>query len=175
MIRPTALVSRFTSTHPSAALAALLSACVLTAAACTGGEESKPAATAAPEAAAPAAEAPAPAAPSKVVTTASGLQYQVITAGSGKSPATTDSVTVHYRGTLQDGTEFDSSHKRGEPATFPLNRVIKGWTEGLQLMKEGATYKFTIPPDLAYGKRGAGALIGPDATLNFEVELISVN
>jgi len=110
-----------------------------------------------------------------VKTTASGLQYKVIKEGKGASPKATDSVTVHYSGTLIDGTEFDSSYKRGEPATFPLNGVIRGWTEGLQLMKEGAKYEFYIPSELAYGERGAGGAIGPNATLVFTVELISVN
>jgi len=98
-----------------------------------------------------------------------------VTAGSGKTPGLTDSVTVHYRGTLIDGTEFDSSFKRGQPVTFPVNGVIKGWTEALQLMKEGDKWQLFIPADLAYGERGAGASIGPYATLIFEVELIKVN
>ena len=110
-----------------------------------------------------------------VVALPSGLQYTVITPGTGKMPSSTDSVTVHYRGTLIDGTEFDSSFKRGKPATFPLNRVIKGWTEGVALMKEGATWEFVIPPQLAYGSSGAGRSIGPNETLIFEVELIKVN
>ena len=105
----------------------------------------------------------------------SGLQYKVLTAGSGKSPGSSDSVTVHYRGTLIDGTEFDSSIKRGQPATFPVNGVIKGWTEALQLMKVGAKWQLFIPSDLAYGERGAGANIGPHATLIFDVELIKIN
>lgn len=109
-----------------------------------------------------------------VVTTASGLQYEVLTEGSGASPSATDSVTVHYRGTTIDGTEFDSSYSRGAPATFPLNRVIAGWTEGVQLMKEGAKYRFYIPSDLAYGPRGAGQAIGPNSTLIFDIELIKV-
>ncbi|TRZ97701.1 MAG: FKBP-type peptidyl-prolyl cis-trans isomerase [Deltaproteobacteria bacterium] len=104
----------------------------------------------------------------------SGLQYREITPGKGKSPKATDTVTTHYKGTLIDGTEFDSSYKRGEPATFPVAGVIKGWTEALQLMKEGAKWQLFIPPNLAYGERGAGRDIGPDATLVFEVELISV-
>jgi len=110
-----------------------------------------------------------------VVTTQSGLQYEILASGSGKSPSASDSVTVHYRGTLTDGTEFDSSHKRGQPAVFPVNRVIPGWTEALQLMKEGDKWKLTIPPQLAYGERGAGKLIPPNSTLVFEVELIKVN
>lgn len=109
-----------------------------------------------------------------VKTLPSGLQYEVIKAGAGKQPAATDTVTVHYKGTLINGTEFDSSYKRGQPASFPLNQVIKGWTEGVQLMKEGAKYRFFIPPQLAYGARGAGGLIGPNSTLIFDVELISV-
>lgn len=110
-----------------------------------------------------------------VKTTASGLQYTVIREGSGKSPAATDEVEVNYRGTLLDGTEFDSSYKRNEPISFPLNRVIPGWTEGVQLMKEGAKYKFFIPSNLAYGSRGTpGGPIGPDETLIFEVELLKV-
>lgn len=122
-----------------------------------------------------AAPAAAPATGGKVVTTASGLQYEVLVSGTGKSPTATDKVTVNYRGTLTDGTEFDSSYKRGQPAVFPVNRVIPGWTEALQLMKEGDKWKLTIPPQLAYGERGAGKLIPPNSTLVFEVELIKVN
>jgi len=110
-----------------------------------------------------------------IVTTASGLQYFVFTAGTGASPKAADNVTVHYKGTTIDGKEFDSSYGRGAPATFPLNRVIAGWTEGLQLMKEGAKYRFFIPSNLAYGERGAGRDIGPNAALIFDVELIKVN
>ncbi len=110
-----------------------------------------------------------------VKTTKSGLQYLVIKEGSGPSPKATDRVKVHYNGVLVDGTEFDSSFKRGEPAVFPLDRVIKGWTEGLQLMKPGARYKFFVPSELAYGERGAGGgLIGPNAVLMFEVELLGI-
>ncbi len=109
-----------------------------------------------------------------VKTTASGLQYKMVKDGSGTPPKATDSVVVNYRGTLIDGTEFDSSYKRGEPATFPVNQVIKGWTEALQLMKPGSKYELFIPSNLAYGERGAGADIGPNATLKFEVELLSV-
>jgi FKBP-type peptidyl-prolyl cis-trans isomerase FkpA len=108
-----------------------------------------------------------------VTVTESGLQYEVITAGESKQPKATDTVKVHYRGTLLDGTEFDSSYSRGTPATFPLNRVIAGWTEGLQLMKEGAKFKFHIPSELAYGARSTGA-ITPHSTLLFEVELLEV-
>ena len=109
-----------------------------------------------------------------VKTLPSGLQYKVVKEGNGKSPKATDTVSVHYRGTLIDGTEFDSSIKRGEPAEFPVNRVIKGWTEALQLMKEGDKWMLYIPSNLAYGERGAGADIGPNETLIFEVELLKV-
>ncbi len=109
-----------------------------------------------------------------IVTTASGLQYEIIEPGEGASPSASDSVTVHYKGTTIDGNVFDSSYDRGAPATFPLNRVIAGWTEGLQLMKEGAKYRFFIPAELAYGERGAGRAIGPNSTLIFDVELLKV-
>lgn len=111
---------------------------------------------------------------SGVKTTASGLQYIVEKEGSGTPPAAADTVTVNYRGTLIDGTEFDSSYKRGEPATFPVSGVIKGWTEALQLMKKGAKYKLFIPSSLAYGDRGAPPDISPNSTLIFEVELLDV-
>ncbi|MEH3111945.1 FKBP-type peptidyl-prolyl cis-trans isomerase [Pedobacter terrae] len=110
-----------------------------------------------------------------VQTTASGLQYEVLTAGTGVKPQATDSVLVHYKGTLLNGKQFDSSYDRGEPISFPLNRVIPGWTEGVQLMPAGSKYKFFIPYNLAYGERGAGADIPPYSTLIFEVELLKVN
>lgn len=110
-----------------------------------------------------------------ITVTDSGLQYKVLLEGTGNSPKATDRVTVHYEGTLTDGTVFDSSYERGQPIDFGLNQVIRGWTEGVQLMKEGAKYKFFIPSELAYGSRGAGALIGPDEDLIFTVELIRVN
>jgi FKBP-type peptidyl-prolyl cis-trans isomerase FklB len=109
----------------------------------------------------------------EISTTASGLQYEVLEEGTGASPSETSEVTVHYTGKLVDGTVFDSSVERGQPATFPLNRVIVGWTEGLQLMKEGAKYRFHIPYNLAYGENGTGP-IPPYATLIFDVELIEV-
>lgn len=109
-----------------------------------------------------------------VVVTASGLQYTVIKEGTGKSPKATDKVKCHYEGFLTNGTVFDSSVQRGEPATFPLNMVIKGWTEGLQLMKEGAKYRFFIPYNLAYGEAGSAGAIPPYAALIFDVELIEV-
>ena len=111
----------------------------------------------------------------KVQTTASGLQYEVLTEGTGPKPSATSSVTVHYKGTLTDGKVFDSSYDRGQPATFPLNRVIKGWTEGLQLMSEGSKYRLTIPPSLGYGPAGIPGTIPPNATLVFDVELIKIN
>ena len=110
-----------------------------------------------------------------VTTTASGLQYEVLTNGTGATPVETDQVTVHYHGTLVDGTVFDSSVERGQPATFPVNGVIPGWVEALQLMNIGSKYKLYIPSDLAYGERGAGGSIGPNETLIFEVELLSIN
>ena len=111
-----------------------------------------------------------------VIVTASGLQYKVLLEGSGKQPLSTDMVTVHYEGTLTNGTVFDSSISRGQPAEFPLNRVITGWTEGVQLMKEGAKYMFFIPSDLAYGESGTpGGPIGQNEDLIFTVELIRVN
>ena len=110
-----------------------------------------------------------------VVSLPSGLQYEVIKKGTGtKSPAATDTVTVHYKGTTIDGAEFDSSYSRGSPTSFPLNRVIPGWTEGVQLMKVGDTYRFYIPSDLAYGEQGAGGSIAPNSALIFDVELIEI-
>ncbi len=109
-----------------------------------------------------------------VKTLPSGLQMKTIQEGTGKSPKATDTVVVHYRGRLLNGTEFDSSHKRGMPAEFAVNRVIKGWTEGLKLMKEGGKAELYIPSELAYGSQGSGSSIGPDEALIFEVELISI-
>ena len=109
-----------------------------------------------------------------VKTTASGLQYKVLTAGKGKKPKADETVTVNYRGTLIDGTEFDSSYKRGQPATFPVKGVIPGWTEALQLMEEGSKWMIYLPSNLAYGAHGAGGLIGPNSALIFEVELVSI-
>ena len=109
-----------------------------------------------------------------IASTDSGLQYEILTPGTGTtSPKATDNVTVHYKGTTIDGKEFDSSYSRGEPTSFPLNGVIPGWTEGVQLMKEGAKYRFYIPSELAYGERGAGP-IAPNSTLIFDVELIKI-
>ncbi len=112
---------------------------------------------------------------STVTTTASGLQYKIIESGGGATPSDTSTVTVHYAGRLIDGTEFDSSYKRGEPASFPVNGVIPGWTEALQLMQEGDKWELTIPYDIAYGERGSGRSIPPYATLVFDVELVKVN
>ena len=109
-----------------------------------------------------------------VVTLPSGLQYKILTAGTGPKPASSDSVVCNYRGTLINGTEFDSSYKRGQPATFGVGQVIKGWTEALQLMPVGSKWQLFVPSSLAYGERGAGAEIGPNATLIFEVELLSI-
>ncbi|MCL4149545.1 UNVERIFIED_CONTAM: hypothetical protein GTU68_019327 [Idotea baltica] len=103
------------------------------------------------------------------------MQYRVITEGEGPVPTADSTVEVHYRGTLLDGTEFDSSYSRGQPVSFPVGGVIAGWTEALQLMKEGAKWELFIPSDLAYGDRGAGADIGPGETLQFEVELLKAN
>lgn len=110
-----------------------------------------------------------------VQVTATGLQYKILREGKGRKPGQNDTVEVHYKGTLIDGTVFDSSYKRGQSISFPLNRVIAGWTEGLQLMKEGAKYELVIPAKLGYGARGAGNVIPPNATLVFEVELLKVH
>jgi len=109
-----------------------------------------------------------------VVVLPSGLQYKILTAGTGPKPTSTDTVICNYRGTLIDGTEFDSSYKRGQPTTFPVTGVIKGWTEALELMPVGSKWQLWVPPDLAYGERGAGSAIGPNSTLIFEVELVSI-
>src|SRR5215468_8881487 len=128
-----------------------------------------------PNTPAPAAASPAPAQSNETKTTASGLQYQVLKRGTGTvSPKPTDTVKVHYHGTLLDGTVFDSSVQRGEPISFPLNRVIPGWTEGLQLMKVGDKFKFEIPPNLAYGPDSPTPKIPPNSTLVFEVELLGI-
>ena len=116
-----------------------------------------------------------PAQPTGMQTTASGLKYEVLKMGAGPKPTLADNVTVHYRGQLTNGTVFDSSYDRGEPATFPLARVVKGWQEGVQLMPLGSTFRFEIPPDLGYGARGAGDVIPPNATLIFQVELLGIN
>lgn len=108
------------------------------------------------------------------VVTKSGLVYRALTEGKGASPGSSDKVKVHYRGTLADGTEFDSSYKRNEPIEFPLNRVIACWTEGVQMIKVGGKAKLTCPPGIAYGSRGAGGVIPPNATLQFEVELLGI-
>ncbi len=109
-----------------------------------------------------------------VVTLPDGLQYKILTAGTGKKPKETETVSVNYRGTLVDGTEFDSSYKRGQPAEFQVNGVIKGWVEALQMMPVGSKWELYIPPELAYGDRGAGGVIGPNTTLIFQVELLSI-
>ena len=109
-----------------------------------------------------------------VVTTASGLQYKILTAGTGAKPTKDDTVVCNYRGTFLDGKEFDSSYKRGQPAEFPVGHVIPGWTEALQMMPVGSKWQLVIPAELAYGSRGAGGTIGPNQTLVFEVELISI-
>ena len=122
------------------------------------------------------AQSPAPApAPGAPTVTASGLSFQSIKDGSGPSPSATDTVRVHYKGTFMDGREFDSSHQRGLPAEFALNRVIKCWTEGVQRMKVGGKASLVCPPAIAYGERGAGGVIPPNATLKFEIELLDVS
>lgn len=131
-----------------------------------------------PPASPPPAAAPAPSIGALTgtarTTTASGIVFESLQNGNGPSPKATDTVTVHYRGTFPDGREFDSSHKRGQPTSFPLNRVIPCWTEAVQLMKPGGKARITCPPQLAYGERGAGGVIPPNATLVFEIELISI-
>jgi FKBP-type peptidyl-prolyl cis-trans isomerase FkpA len=120
--------------------------------------------------------AAAPATVGQAVTSSSGLVYRAVKEGTGTSPTATDVVKVHYRGTLTNGTEFDSSYKRGSPAEFPLNRVIRCWTEGVQMMKVGGKAQLTCPPAIAYGERGTpGGPIPPNATLNFEVELLGIS
>jgi len=112
---------------------------------------------------------------SGVTTTSSGLQYEVLKGASGPSPEASSSVTVHYVGTLIDGTEFDSSYSRNAPATFPLNKTIKGWVEGVQLMSVGSHYRFVVPAELAYGNRGVGSIVKPGNTLVFSIELLSIH
>ena len=121
-----------------------------------------------------AATAAAPLTVGSVVTTSSGLIFKLMKQGSGPSPQASDTVKVHYRGTLIDGKEFDSSYSRGAPAEFPLNRVIKCWTEGVQKLQVGGSARLTCPPAIAYGERGAGGVIPPNATLNFDVELLAI-
>jgi FKBP-type peptidyl-prolyl cis-trans isomerase FkpA len=121
----------------------------------------------------PAPQAVPPATSSKI-TTPSGIVFESLQAGSGEAPRATDTVRVHYRGTFPDGREFDSSYKDGKPAEFPLNRVIRCWTEGVQMMKPGGKARLTCPPATAYGERGAGGVIPPNATLIFDIELLSV-
>ncbi len=116
-----------------------------------------------------------PVSTSGTTTTASGLKYRVLRSGTGENrPGLEDSVTIHYSGKLADGTEFDNTRKRGRPASFAINRVIEGWSEGLQLMREGALYQFIIPPELAFGHKGLSGMIEPDSTLIFDIELIKI-
>lgn len=156
-----------TTTIPLVLLAALsLAAC----------KKDAPVASSAPAATGKAEETPAAAPADDVKTTASGLKYEIMKSGTGTAhPKASDTVTVHYHGTLLDGTVFDSSVKRNQPASFPLNQVIPGWTEGVQLMKEGDKFKFTIPANLAYGASSPSPLIPPNSTLVFEVELLKIN
>lgn len=132
------------------------------------------AATACAQTPPPASTAPQGATGSAKVTTRSGVVFESLQAGSGASPQATDTVRVHYRGTFPDGREFDSSYKRGKPTEFPLNGVIRCWTEGVQLMKPGGKARLTCPAATAYGERGAGGIIPPNATLHFEIELLAV-
>ena len=111
----------------------------------------------------------------EIITLASGLQYQIVTPGTGASPKAEDNVKVHYRGMFPDGTEFDSSYTRGKPSVFPVNGVIPGWTEALQLMREGSKWKIFVPSNLAYGEKGAGRLIGPNQVLIFDIELLTIH
>ncbi len=141
---------------------------------CTANETGLESATVNPGTPALAGGAQPPAAPTGVQTTYSGLNYEVLRPGTGARPASYNRVKVHYHGYLPDGTVFDSSVQRGEPATFGLNQVIPGWREGIPLMQEGAKYRFTVPPHLAYGARGAPPKIGPNQTLMFDVELLEV-
>lgn len=152
---------------------ALAVAIVATLSACN--QASDPAPAAATTAATAPAPAPVPEENTNMITTASGLKYEVLTEGSGPKPGATDKVTVHYKGTLTNGKVFDSSYDRGEPISFGLNQVIAGWTEGLQLMSVGSKYRLTIPANLGYGAAGAGGVIPPNATLIFEVELLKIN
>jgi len=122
----------------------------------------------------PAASQSAAADEASATTTSSGLIYRPLKEGNGPSPKASDTVKVHYRGTFPDGKEFDSSYRRGQPAQFPLNRVIKCWTEGVQRMKVGGKARLTCPPSIAYGERGAGGVIPPNTTLQFEIELLDI-
>lgn len=168
------------ASSPSVApsLARLAVAAALSAAALTCGhalaQGTAPATSAATPATTPTTTSTTASAAAAAVTTATGLVYQSLKDGTGAQPAAADTVKVHYRGTFPDGREFDSSYKRGQPAEFPLNRVIPCWTEGVQRMKVGGKAKLVCPPAIAYGSRGAGGVIPPDATLHFEVELLDL-
>lgn len=155
---------------PRAALARCIAAAAALAWACAGAQTPPPAAASAPL---PESLVRAAAEPGAVVTE-TGLVFRMIRAGKGPAPAATDTVRVHYRGSFPDGREFDSSHARGQPATFPLNRVIRCWTEGLQRMPVGSRAKLTCPSSIAYGERGARDVIPPNAVLQFEVELLGI-